>query len=853
MRFLRWFCRNDFLEEIEGDLVELFERQYADHPGKARRAFSWGVLRHFRPAFIRAFSANPYHLAMLRHNLLISYRGFLRNKTFFLVNLIGLATGLASVWLISLWVHDEWKVDQFHTQGSRIHQILNNYEGSDGIQTWELTPFPLADALMNEFPEVEVATFANRGFFAQGQLGHTDAEMQATRLYTDPGFFSVFSFDLLRGDPATALDATDKIVITEAAALRLFGAVEDAMGQSLSWTNPYFEAINGTYTVSGVCMTPPPHSSEKFDALLHRDLMIALDPPSERWESLSGNTYAVLKKGTDLDQFNAKIAKLRERKDPSTHANTLFAQQFSKRYLYGKYENGQIAGGRIEYVRIFTLFSLLILLIACINFINLSTAQATKKMKEIGVKKSIGATKSTLIQQFLTESVLMVFLASCVAGGLVYALLPHFNSLSGKLLSMEMGPGEWGILAGIILLIGLLAGSYPAFFLSKFEPIITLKGNRSSYKGEKRIRQGLVVCQFALAILFLLGLQTIDNQLQFIQNKPLGYSQQNVISFIRPPGMPDAEPMLAEIRKLPGVEHTASMARNIFYGEDAQLGYSWRGKETDKNWVFQSPQIGFDAIETLDMEVVAGRSFSRAHQDDTSSIILNEAAVKHMQLEDPIGTRIAKNGSHRVVVGVVADFNYGSLYQSVKPLIFRLREYGFTIMVKMKPGTEQATLAQVETLFTRFSPETDFNFSFLDAQNQQIYEAEQRVGELSRYASVLSVIIVCLGLFGLATFNAETRKKEIGIRKILGASASQILALLSKDYLRLVMLGFLVAAPIAWYLMDEWLHRFAYHVDIHLWMFVGTGVLAFLVAFLTVGGLSLKVAVSNPVDALRDE
>lgn len=867
LQFLRWFCREDYLEEIEGDLIEIFERESEDSTRRAGRHFTWQVVRYFRPAFIKSFK--PYRMinpGIIRHNLKITWRGFLRNKTAFVINLIGLSTGLAAFLLIYLWVTDETRMDKFHEYDGQLYQIMHNLEMAQGISTTESTPVPLAAALTEEIPEVERAVTVNNFFnwpAREGLLSAGEQEVIAAGRIAGKDFFQVFSYPLLQGDPAQALANKFGVALSASMAEKLFGTTENVLGKSIEWDHIGFK---GLFQVSGIFADLPVHSTEQFDFVFHLDQLTDNDQWANRWNGSYGSTYVLLKKGADLQSFNEKIAGLMQEKNPNNNSSTLFAQAYGQRYLHGVYENGKASGGRITYVRLFSGIAILLLLIACINFMNLSTAQASKKMKEIGVKKTLGANRRALVMQFLGESTLLVLLSLLVAAFLVTALLPGFNNFTGKQLAVNIDGNLLASILGIALLTGLIAGSYPAFYLSGFNPLKVLKGKLPTAFGEFWVRKGLVVFQFVLSLLFLVGLFVVQRQIELTQTKNLGYDRENVLTFKWKGALYDAWNGLGEegktneefyafmdgLNQIPGVVNATSMRGNILDNIIRQSGVSWSGKEEERNFLFKSPIVSANFMETLGLEMTAGRSFSRERGDDYSKIILNEAAVKHMQLEDPVGKTIPMNGNSEII-GVVRDFHYGSLYNGIEPLIFRYQREAEHVLVRIQSGREQETIKNLEGYFTQFLPGYPFEYSFLDEEYQAQYEAENTVSVLSRYFAGIAIIISCLGLFGLATFTAERRTKEIGIRKVLGASLLSIVSMLSRDFSKMVIAAILIAFPIAYLAGQRWLENFVFHIELHWGYFLLPALIILGIALATVGFRTLRAAMVNPVECLKDE
>lgn len=866
LQFLRWFCREDFIEEIEGDLTELFEKQYEDAPRRANWAFFWRVLHYFRPEFIKSFKPetmiNP---GMIRHNLVISYRGFLRNKTAFLINLIGLSTGLACVLMIYLWVNDELYMDKFHEKDSQLYQVMHNLELAQGISTIGLTPVPLSATLAEEMPEVEYAVSVNDFFNwrnRNGIIGEENNRMEAKGLIAGEDFFHVFSYDLIRGKKDQVLGEKNSIVISESLAQKLFNKTDSIIGKALEWEHKGF---NGVFQISGIFADPPVHSTEQFDLIFNLDVLIDNDQWANSWNSSLADTYVVLKEGTDISVFNQKIAGLLKEKDPVNEKNSLFVQQYSKQHLFGQYENGKPVAGRIVYVRLFSIIALFILLIACINFMNLSTAQASKKMKEIGVKKAIGANRRALIFQFLGESLLVVFSALIIACVFVNLLLPEFNAFTGKHLYLKLESGIFLPILGIALFTGLIAGSYPAFYLSGFNPLAIIKGRLQNSVKELWLRQGLVVFQFSMSLIFIVGLFVINQQIEYVQNKNLSYDRDNMISFPWKGELYDQWNGLLEgksnenfysfmsgLEAIPGVVNATNMSGNILNEIYGQSGISWKGEEEERNFSFRSPIVGYNFMETLGIEIIAGRSFSKERQDDYSKIILNEAAVKKMELDDPVGQVIQMNRGSEII-GVVKDFHYGSLYNDIEPLIFRCDPHGGNIMIKIQAGTEKATIEKLASHYNKFLPGYAFDFTFMDDDYQALYEAENKISVLSKYFGGLAILISCLGLFGLAAFTAERRTKEIGIRKVLGASVFSIIRMLTSDFTKTVILAIFISLPISYLLASKWLNNFAFSIDLNWYYFLLPGLAVLLIAWATVSLQTFKAARVNPVHCLKDE
>lgn len=803
--------------------------------------------------------------SMFRYNLKTAWRRFRRDRQFTILNLIGLSTGLAAVLLICLWVSDEMSVNKFHKKDRQLYQVISNLKTPQGIMTMDITPVPLAESLVKEMPEVESAVSVNDFFNWQskeGILSSGNTHIQAQGWNAGKDFFNVFSYDLIQGNKDQVLADENNIVISATLAKKLFNTTDNVIGKTLEWKYPFFDGI---FRVSGIFKDPPANSTGHFDFVLNIGVLLKNDQSAQNWTNSLAQTYLILRKGTDVDQFNKKIAGYLKTKNPGLDIFSLFIQQYSAKYLNGKYENGVPAGGRIAYVRLFSIIGLFILLIACINFMNLSTAQASGKMKEVGVKKAIGVSRKSLIAQFLAESILMAFLSLAIAFVFIVLCLPQFNAITGKHIGLVNVAGFILPAVAITLFTGIVSGCYPAFYLSGFNAVTVLKGKLRTSFGELWVRKGLVVVQFAISVIFIIGFLILNEQIKYSQTKNLGYNKDNILCFQwkgelynQWNGLGEGksngrfEAFMAGLKNVTGVISATNTYGNILDQIPATSGVSWRGQATDQSYVFQSPVVGYDFLETLDIKLKEGRSCSKIYNDDYSKIILNEAAVKMMDLKNPVGKNIDLNGGSQII-GVVKDFHYGSLHNTIEPLILRFDPNGPNIMVRIKAGMERNTVERLKRYYSEFLPGYTFDFTFMDDDYQALYASEMRVAALSRYFAVLAILISCLGLFGLATFTAQKRQKEISIRKVLGATVSDISIMLSGDFLKLVFFAVVIALPVAWWAMHKWLESFSDRVTINWWLFIVPGMMALLLALITVSFQSIKAAIANPVKSLGAE
>jgi putative ABC transport system permease protein len=793
---------------------------------------------------------------MLRHSLLLIYRNFKRFKTTFFINLIGLSTGLACALLIYLWVNDELKVDKFHEQDSRLYQVMkNNYEG-DGIETDEDTPGILARSLLQEMGEVEsaVSVFPPAAYTFNGILSQNNTYIKGRSKFADKAFFNIFTFPLIHGNADQALADKYGAVISEDIAMKLFNTTDGVIGRTLEWKG---ERNDGQFFVSGVFKTLPVTASIQFDIVFSYDLFLEYFPNFLEWRSNGPSTYVILDENTDIANFNDKIGNFVKLRNKESTLD-LFVRPYSDRYLYGDYENGVQTGGRIEYVKLFSIVAVFILLIACINFMNLSTARASRRIKEVGIKKTIGASRRALILQYMGESLLMTFVSLKLTILMVDLLLPQFNVITGKNITLNFNPGLTLSLASLVLFTGLVAGSYPALYLSGFRPIAILKGGavqRKNFTGELLARNGLVIFQFVISVILIVSVLVVYRQMEFIQTRNLGFDRDNIITFpVEGKVAEDSETFFSEIKKIPGIINASSINGDLTSMHGGTSAVDWEGKNPDVFVDFELFQVGPGLIETLEIEIKEGRGFLPHSETENSRIIFNEAAIESMGLINPVGQTIRLWGEEKEIIGVVKNFHFESLYENVKPLFFTLSPNGNrNMIVKIKAENQQETLARLGDFYKEYNFGIPFEYRFLDDDYQRLYVSEKRVATLAWYFSELAILISCLGLFGLAAFTVERRVKEIGIRKVLGSSQLGIVYLLSASLTKTVFAAIVIALPISYFATKQWLNSFAYKIELEWWYFAGVGILSLIIAWLTVGTQAFKAARVNPVKCLRDE
>lgn len=791
---------------------------------------------------------------MLKHHLLLIYRNLKKYKSSFFINLIGLSAGLTCALLIYLWVNDEMRMDKFHAKGTQLYQMMENENITGGINTSEGTSTILGEAMLAEMPEVEDAVAASPTLWLENSrlsvLAHQG--VQAAGKFAGKDFFKVFSYPLVAGNINQVLQAKNSIVISEDLANKLFHTT-DVLGKEIVWGGAEMEHENHA-VISGVFKNIPANSSDHFDYLVSLELFYETAPQYLKWGNRGTHTFIVLKKDADPSQLAKKMRYFMKSKGEGYRQ--LFMRPYADGYLHGKYENGVQSGGRIEYVRLFSIVAIFILLIACINFMNLSTAKASRRMKEVGVKKVLGAQRGSLILQYMGESMLLAFLSLFVALLVTELLLPQFNMITGKLLAVHFDLNLVLTLLGITCFTGIVSGSYPALYLSGFNPATALKGKLIRSTGENWIRKGLVVFQFTLSVVLIVAVLVVYKQIEFVQTQNPGFQKDNVLYFETEGKLKDnVNPFLAEMKRLPGVVNASSINRNFLGDLNSTVGdFSWKGRNRREVIKFQHASVNNGLIETMGMKMLEGRTFNTEFGDESTKIIVNEAGIRAMRLKDPVGKIFNLWGKDLQIIGVVKDFHFESLHETVKPMFLRFEaEHTNRVMIRLKAGKEKEAITSIKDFYEKYNPGYSFDFKFLDQDFQAQYMAENKVASLSRYFAALAVIISCLGLFGLAAFTAERRLKEIGIRKVLGASEWSIVYILSKDFTIPVIVSILIAIPLSYVMTRYWLNTFAYRIELQAWYFVTAGVLALIISWITVGMQAVKAASVNPIQCLRDE
>jgi putative ABC transport system permease protein len=788
---------------------------------------------------------------MLRNYFKIAFRNLLRNKAFSAINIAGLAVGMASAVLIFLWIQNETSQERFHAKLDRIYTLNNRDHFNGQFTAWTTTPKILAPTLKQEYPEVEEAVrISNTNFL----FTYGEKKLNVPGIFTDPGFLNVFSFPLAKGNAAVALNSTYNIVVTEKLAKKLFGN-EDPVGKVIRIDT------TDNFTVTAVMKDLPNNTQLAFEFLMPWSYTRRIKYDDSSWTNNATSTFVLLKQGSSQSAFDAKIKNITidhtSGEDKST--TQVFTYPLSKAYLYGKSENGRYVGGRIEMVHTFTVVAIFILLIACINFMNLSTARSEKRAKEVGIRKVAGAPKSKLVGQFLGESILLSLLAAILALLLVQISLPAFNQLVNKELFIPFGSVMfWAETLLFIGLTGLLAGSYPAFFLAAYQPVKVLKGTFKAAHALVTPRKVLVVLQFTFAIVLIICTIVVARQINYAKDRDNGYDKGQLV-YVNMQGKTETNFDAIKnglLNSGAAVAVTKSMSPITQRYSDS-WGFSWTASnKDDEKTDFIRMSSDADFVKTMGLKLVEGRDIDiYNYPADSTSILLNETAVQIMRLKNPIGTVLKADNKNWNVVGVLKDFIYESPFQKVQQLIvFGPSSWFATIHFKLnpsKPANESLQLA--EKVFKDFNPQYPFDYKFVNEAYEKKFDSQKRIGWLAVLFASLTVFISCLGLFGLAAYMAQNRIKEIGVRKVLGASVVNIASLLSKDFLKLVVIALVIASPLAWWAMAKWLENYTYRINIEAWMFALAGLLSITIALFTVGYQALKAAVANPVKNLRTE
>lgn len=787
---------------------------------------------------------------MLKNYFKIALRGFAKHKLTFLINLFGLSLGLWAAILIGLWVTSEMNVDKELPNVESVYQMMEHQSYGTDVFTMNSTPGVLAESMKETLADVEYAatyTWMQNLLFIQG-----DKRIKLEGLYAMPDFLKIYDYGVVEGDLNSMLTENNQVVLTESGAISLFGRT-DVVGEDV-------EIKGGTdsknFIVQGVVKDFPTSSSMQFDFVLPYSLFFAENDWLGEWGNNGPRTVIRLREGVDGDKFSASIENYI--KDRNEESNVrLFAYPYGDYYLHGSWKAGQLVEGRIKNVKLFAMIGLFVLIIACINFMNLSTAKSQKRAKEVGVRKVAGADKSSLVMQFMSESLLIAFLAGIIAVILVQATLPIFNNLTGKVMSVPYGAGFfWLQLISIILFTGIVAGSYPAFYLSATKVVSVFRSFTKASKGVVMARKGLVLFQFILATILIVSTLVIYQQISFAMNQDLGYSKDQLIQIpLEGKLLESFDVFKAELEKNENIE-SVSRSSFGFMGRNSNRGdISWEGKDPENAALFEIIKVDYDFLKTAGLDLVKGRGFDLAYgADSVSGAILNQTALDIME-QDHEGTEFFRiSEDEMAIIGVVKDFHFESFRQNVAPAILFL-DPGNSSQGYVKVNTDkiQETIAYLESVAGKLNPEFPFEYSFMDENYARLYQEDVRLRDLAQYFSILTIIISCLGLLGLSAHIAEQKTKEIGIRKVLGASTISILQVINREFILIVFLSIVIGSGLAFWVMQDWLNGYQYKISFEWWFIPLAAITIMGVALLTVTIQSLKAANSNPVKAIKSE
>lgn len=788
---------------------------------------------------------------MIENYIKIAWRNLGKNKGYSALNIGGLAIGMAAAMLILLWIQNEVSFDMFHGKKDRLYMAGNQATWNDELSTWFTTPKPLGPALQAEFPEVvRISRYSDMGNIL---MAVEDKKLKGNGAFVDPAFLQMFDLDLTQGEKSKALASPSDIVITESLAKRLFGEKE-VLGKTIRLDTA--ELAN----VTGVIKDMPDNTRfRQTEFFMSWTYMEKLGWSDDHWGNNSVTTYVELTPGASIDDVNAKIRDITIRHTDDPQNPEVFLHALPDWWLYSKFVNGKMAGGRIDMVNAFLFVAAFVLAISCINFMNLSTARSERRAKEVGVRKVAGAYRHSLIGQFLSESILITLLSGILALVVVWLCLPLFADFVGRRMSLDfLSPAFWAAFFGFILFTGLLAGSYPAFFLSSFQPVKVLKGTFKRANEAFNPRKLLVVTQFTFSIILIVSTLIIRRQIEYGKDRENGYDQNNLVYVFEEGAIFKNRTLIKNELLNSGIaESVTRTSAPLTEGWSNSWGFSWQGKRPDDKTVFDRFCVDDQIVKTAGLTLVAGRDFDLStYPTDSLGIILNESAVKAMGFDDPIGQPIKDNGKDWHVIGVVKDFILRSPFDPIPPMVIEGAQGWFNaVHIKFKPSLSTSeALNRTEAIFKRYNPEYPFEYTFVDEAYGEKFAETQTYGTLAALFAFLTIAVSCLGLFALAAYLAENRTKEIGVRKVLGASIFSIATLLSKEFVLLVSIACLIAFPLAYWLMDRYfLPQYAYRTSMGWWIFVLAGIGSLLLALATVSWQAIKAAMANPVDSLRDE
>jgi len=786
---------------------------------------------------------------MFKNYLKIAFRNLFRHKIFSFINIAGLAVGITCSLLILLWVQDELSYNRFHANGDllyRVMEVIHTPDADDVVV--DATPGPLAEALPKVFPEIQSA--AKLSWEMQHVFSYKGKAFKENGRYASPEFLKMFTFPLKQGNIEEVLQEPRSVVISEIMARKYFGNTP-ALGKILKVNN------QDSYQVTGILADVPENSTLRFDYIMPI-ADFENKPGNEglnKWDSNGARNFVMLRQDANREVLEAKLKGFLKKYLPES-GKELFLQPIKDIYLYSDFRPGKENEGQIRYVRLFAAVAAFVLLIACINFMNLSTARSAKRAREVGVRKVIGAGRYDLIRQFMGEAVLISVLAAILSACLTQLSLPAFNALTGKHLLIHYNQPEFYLyLFGIALITGIISGSYPALFLSAFRPAQVLKAPLKNAAAGIFLRKGLVTFQFVLSAVLLISALVIYKQVQYMHDHNIGLDRENVVYVPLEGELKNKVQVFKnELQQAAGVQAVTAADQVPFSLTNSTSDVTWAGKSADKNVFFSILGTDHAFATTMGIHLKEGRYFSKDFKTDTEKIVLNEEAVRQMQVQDPIGMKLSFWGFEVEVIGVVKDFHTTSMQAPLQPLIMIYSPaYSSMVFVRTEPGKTQEALASLQTITHKYNPAYPFEYHFMDSDFEAMYKSEAVTKQLAKYFAGIAILISCLGLFGLALYTAEQRTKEIGIRKILGASVSRIVGMLTREFVLLILVANLLAWPLAWYLMQKWLQDYAFRIELSWWMFAVAGLGTLLLALVTISFQAVKAGLANPVKALRSE
>jgi len=858
---LSWFCPDYLYEEIEGDLIQKFNKDVRKEGEKyARRKLIWNIIRFFRPGILLrnklVLSLMP--LYMLTNYFKIALRIMLRNKGYSMINIFGLAFGLTGAVLLGLWVKEEFSYDQFHADKERIYMAWNKQLFKDGSAScWNATPRVLAPTLSSGFSAVESAiSFAHYNDSYLFSAGDTRI-VKNTANFVDPEFLQLFSFPLIKGDAKKALNNPNSIVLTARFAKKLFGDKE-AFGESITVS----QAGNDIpFTVTGILKDLPSNTDFHFEFLIPFSFLESNFGKDTEWGNNSVTTWVKIKEGALLAALNKEVKDLKKKNTKGGEDTELFLYPLAKTHLYSRFENGVAAGGRIEIIRMMGILGVCLVTIACINFINLSTARAARRAKEVAVRKVTGAFRYSLIMQFLCESVLVAFGAGVISLLAAYFMLPFFNSLIRQNLTLNFGDVTfWVIVMAAIVVLGLLAGAYPAFYLSSFQPVRILKGAVITPNGRNRLRSLLVIFQFGFALTLITSTIVVFKQTIYIQNRETGYEKNNLIyQYLTGDLIKNFDAYKNELIASGAAVSITRTSSPITERLSNTAGMKWKGKDPENKIVIERFSIDEAISATAGVQMVQGRDMDlNKYPSDSTAVIVNEAAVKMMGFSDPIGEIIEDNGIEWHVVGVVHDFVLTSPYRKVEPVVMQGSKSGNDMLgvIHIRLNNQHATRDNIDAISkasSKYNPDYPFEYHFVDVEYGYKFANVETTLTITSLFSGVTIFIGCLGLLGLSTYMIEARIKEIGIRKVMGGSVISIIRLLSSHSLKPILWAIVLFSPGAWWGMNWWLQSFEYRISFSMWMIAAAAMALVSLALMTVIVQVYKAARVNPVNSLRSE